>query len=275
MTGTKANLKDSEVIVEFQHALGFFSGSVERLMDAVSDYLNDVRREMERHIALLEKALEAAKEKEERANEEKDAAYDEWQRVKETRMSASYSSDEEDGGAYEQLYGMEREAENRYYRAKEAYEQCVAAVRRAKNNLDEGKAILDSFRYCEDEYRAPYSPLTNPGGDAFMRHMAEDDVRESITYLERILEVVWGYCSCPMSLDSGGNVSPKPDLYRRPDKREMELRREKAMDDAGYRMRRERSGSMPNPDTQVRCKICGRPFAICRCRPSILPDVNK
>ncbi len=272
-SGTKANLRDSEALVEFQNSLEFFSGSVERLMDAVSDYLNDVRREMERHVALLEQALKEAKEKEERAKAEKDAAYDEWQRAKCARQSTLYSSDGDDGGAYEQLDRMEREAENRYYRAKEVYERCIEAVRKAESNLNEGKAILNAFLCCEDNYRAEYSLIYSPGGEALMRYVAKNDVRDSISHLEKILEVVSAYNSCPMSL-GGSQSSARLDNYQRPGKRAMERRREEAMDDAAYRMRKERPGRMPNPDTLVRCKVCGRPFAICRCKPSILPDVK-
>ena len=270
---TKAFLRDSESIVEFQHSLEFFSGSVERLMDAVSDYLTDVKQEMERHVALLEKALQAAEEKAKQAQEEMDAAYDEWQRISRERQSASYSSEDDDGGAYEQLYRMEREAEDRYHQAKEDYEKSLDAVRKAQTNLDEGRSILNEFYRCDDDYRADYSLLSSPGGDALMRYIAKNDVREGIAHLEKILEVVSGYCSCPMSL-GGGSYSGRPDNYERPGGREMALRREKAMDDVGYRMRRERSGGMPNPDTLVRCKVCGRPFAICRCKPSVLPDVK-
>lgn len=272
-SGTKANLRDAEALVEFQNSLEFFSGSVERLMDAVSDYLNDVKREMERHVALLEQALKEAKEKEERAKEEKDAAYDAWQRIKSARMSASYSSDDDDGGAYEQLYQMECDAENRYYQAKEEYERCIEAVRKAESDLDEGRSILNAFLRCEEDYRADYSLISLPGGEALMRYVAKNDVRESISHLNKILEVVSGYSSCPMSL-IGGPSSVRQDNYQRPGKRAMERRREEAMDEAAYRMRKERPGRIPNPDTLVRCKICGRPFAICRCKPSILPDVK-
>lgn len=272
-SGTKANLRDSEALLEFQNSLEFFSGSVERLMDAVSDYLCDVKREMERHVALLELALNDAKEKEERAKSEKDAAYDSWLRAKQARLAASYSSNEDDRGAYEQLYRMEREAENRYYRAKEKYEQCIEAVRKAESNLNEGISVLNAFLRCDDDYRADYSLIYLPGGEALMRYVAKNDVRDSISHLEKILEVVSGYCSCPMSLSS--NLSPvRQDNYQRPGKRAIERRREEAMGDAAYRMRKERPGRMPNPDTLVRCKVCGRPFAICRCKPSILPEVK-
>ena len=272
--GTKASLKDSEALVEFQHSLEFFSGSVERLMDAVSDYLNDVKLEMERHIALLEQAVKDSEEDAERARAEQDRAYDDWQSVKEARLSVMYSSDEEDTGAYDQLYSMECEAESMYHQAKIAYEQCLEAVRRAENNLDEGKSILNEFYRCEDEYRADYSLIYSPGGDALMRFVAKKDVRDSIKHLQKIIDVVSEYCSCPMSLEGRTSASVRTDTYQRPGRRAMELRREEAMDDVGYRMRRERPNKMPNPDTLVRCKICGRPFAICRCKPSILPDVK-
>ena len=273
-TGTKANLRDSGALVEFQNSLEYFSGSVERLMDAVSDYLNDVKREMERHVALLEQALKKAKEDEARAKAEKEAAYDAWQTAKSARQSASYSSsDGDDGGEYERLYSMECEAENRYYRAKEVHERCIEAVWKAESNLNEGRSILNKFLRCEDDYRADYSLIYQPGGEALMRYVANYDVRESISHLEKILEVVSGYYSCPMSL-TGGLSSGGQNSYQRPGKRAMQNRREEAMNDAAYRMRKERPGRMPNPDTLVRCKVCGRPFAICRCKPSILPDVK-
>ena len=270
---TKANLRDSEALVEFQNTLEFFSGSVERLMDAVSDYLHDVRREMERHVALLEQAMKEAKEKEERAKVEKDAAYDAWQRAKCVRQSASYFSNEDDGGADEQLYRMEREAENSYFQAKEVYEQCIDAARKAESDLNEGRSILKAFLFCEDDYRTGYSLIYYPGGEALMRYVAKNDVRDSISHLEKILEVVSGYNSCSMSL-GGGLSSVRHDNYQRPSKKAMEHRRKEAMDETAYRMRKERPSQMLNPNTLVRCKVCGRPFAICRCKPSILPDVK-
>lgn len=274
-SNTKAYLRDSEAIVGFQHSLEFFSGSVERLMDSVSDYLFDVKREMERHVALLEQAKKEAQEAEKEAKTEKDAAEEEWHRAEEARSSASFSSGGDDSGTYSWLCKMEQEAKRRYYQARDIYNQCVDALRRAEKNLEEGRDILNAFCYNESYYRADYSPVNSPGGDAFMRYVAKNDVRDSILFLQRVLEVVSSYCSCPMSLNCAGYVYDKQDNYNRPDKRTMELRREKAMADAGYRMRRERSGKIPNPDTLVRCKVCGRPFAICRCKPSILPDVNK
>ncbi len=85
MNDSKANLKDTDALVEFQHSLEFFSGAVERVLDATSDYLNDVRAEMNRHIALLEQALETARENERRAKEEKEAAYAAWQQAKDEK----------------------------------------------------------------------------------------------------------------------------------------------------------------------------------------------
>ena len=74
MTNSRACLQNTESLVEFQKNLAFFSGSVERALDFVSNYINDVRAEMERHIALLKNAVKQAKEGVEAARAEKDAA---------------------------------------------------------------------------------------------------------------------------------------------------------------------------------------------------------
>lgn len=75
MLDTKACLKDSDTIVEFQHVLEFLRGSIDRTLAAVSNYLNDVRTEIERHIELLEKTVEDAKSNVEQAEANKFSAY--------------------------------------------------------------------------------------------------------------------------------------------------------------------------------------------------------
>lgn len=88
MSDTRASLKDSQALVDFQQALEFFSGSVERALDAVSDYLNDVHAEMERHVELLKQAVLEAKDNVERARTEKDNAYTEWQQAIDSKAMA-------------------------------------------------------------------------------------------------------------------------------------------------------------------------------------------
>jgi len=88
MLGTRASLKDSQALVDFQHALEFFSGSVERALDAVSDYLNDVHAEMERHVELLKQAVQEAKDNVEQAKAEKENAYSEWQQAVDDKVMA-------------------------------------------------------------------------------------------------------------------------------------------------------------------------------------------
>lgn len=99
MEDSKANLKDSDALVELQNSLEFFSGSVERLLDATSDYLKDVLAEMQRHITLLEQAVETARENEERTKQEKEEAYAAWQQAieeKELAYDALQEAIEED-----------------------------------------------------------------------------------------------------------------------------------------------------------------------------------
>ena len=88
MSDTRASLKDSQALVDFQHALELFSGSVERTLDAVSDYLNDVHAEMERHVELLRQAVQQAKENVERSKAEKEIAYSEWQQAIDNKLKA-------------------------------------------------------------------------------------------------------------------------------------------------------------------------------------------
>ena len=273
---TKAYLKDTQVLIEFQNSLEFFSGSAERLMDAVSDYLNDVRKEMERHISILEDILRKAEDQEEYAKQEKDDAFYEWQDAKERRQTAYYSSNSEDDNSYlnEQYYNMEAEAESRYYQAKVKYEKCIEISRRAESDLKEGKSVLTDFQICEDNYRAEYSLVNNPGGDALIRYIAKNDVKESISALNTIIETVTGYWSCPMWLGDSGHSSVGRNNYQSTDNSNEKIRREKAMENSEDKIRRNFPCERPNPNIQIRCKVCGRPFAICRCRPSILPDVK-
>ena len=86
---SSACLKDSDALVGFQNALAFFSGSVERALDAVSDYVGDVHAEMERHIALLEEAVRQAKEAVEAAKAAVDAAESDLQNARYARESAN------------------------------------------------------------------------------------------------------------------------------------------------------------------------------------------
>lgn len=178
--------------------------------------------------------------------------------------------------AYDLACEQEKAAADQYAMAEQAYKEAIEGLRRAKSNLSEGRRILNRFLDKEEKYRADFSLMLPPGEEALMRFMAKYDVSDAISHLQEILDVVSAYCNQPMVLNqSHGNYSyDQEDNYDKPSKKEKTIRREKAMGDAAEKMRRERSRKMPNPDTISRCKVCGRPFAICRCKPSDLPDVN-
>jgi hypothetical protein len=185
---------------------------------------------------------------------------------------------EEAQAAYDQACQYEREAENRLAEAKHAYQESIDRLRKAESDLDEGRGIFNRFRTSEDEYRADYSLIAIPGPEALMRNVAKYDVQEAVSHLQKILDVVSAYCDTPMVVGSsaGGYTGSGNDNYAPPTRREKERRMEKAMDDAGYRLRKDRPRKMPNPDILVRCKVCGRiPGLTCRCKPSVLPDVLK
>ena len=87
-----------------QEALKLFSGSVERALDAVSDYLTDVHTEMERHLSVLEEAVQRAKDDVEQADADLSEAYSELQQA---------ASDKEE--AYSDLQdAIEEEEESDY-----------------------------------------------------------------------------------------------------------------------------------------------------------------
>ena len=116
MSESRACLRDTDALVEFQKKLAFISGSVERALDAVSDYVNDVHAEFERHIAVLEEAVrlakgdvEAAKADKDtaelnlqRARDEKETASEELQEaIREEEMEEMYEDDEDDYDDYD------------------------------------------------------------------------------------------------------------------------------------------------------------------------------
>ena len=179
--------------------------------------------------------------------------------------------------AYDHACQVEREAAGRYSSAERAYDESLDRLRKAESNLSEGECVFNRFQISEDHYRADYSLIAEPGAEALMRFVAKNDVREAISKLSKILEVVSSYCNCPMALGKAGkNYSYSGnDNHERPSEKQQARRREEALEDAGDRLRKERPWNMPNPNMQIRCKVCGRPFYICRCQPSVLPDVNK
>jgi hypothetical protein len=186
-------------------------------------------------------------------------------------MSVDYEQD-----AYDLACEQEKAAAEQYALAEQAYNESIEALQRAKSNLSEGKRLLNRFLAKEDKYRADFSPLLPPGEEALMRYVANYDVKEAISHLQKILDVVEAYCNSPMALNQihGSYFYDQQDNYDKPSKKGKTFRREKAMEDTAEQMRKDRPRKMPNPDTISRCKVCGRPFAICRCKPSELPDVN-
>lgn len=178
--------------------------------------------------------------------------------------------------AYDLACEREKAAAEHYDQAKQAYNESIEARQRAESNLSEGKRILNRFLEKEEKYRADFSLLLPPGEEALMRYVANYDVKEAISHLQKILDVVEAYCNSPMALNQihGSYSYDMPDNYDKPSEKEKKFRREKAMDNTAEQMRKDRPSKMPNPDTISRCKVCGRPFAICRCKPSELPDVN-
>lgn len=178
--------------------------------------------------------------------------------------------------AYDLACENEQQAENAYYVAEQRYEEAQKAVREAEQNLKRGEKILSRFNVIEANYRADYSLLYSPGAESLMRYVAKNDVKEAIVYLNKIIDTVSSYCGVDMFL-GGTSISRTSDAhaeYFDPGERERERRRTKAMEDAADRMRRELPKNRPNPDTIVRCKVCGRPMAICRCKPSIQYDFD-
>jgi len=179
--------------------------------------------------------------------------------------------------AYDYACQIEQEAAERYSSAEQAYNESLDRLRTAESNLSEGERFFNRFKISEDHYRADYSLIAEPGAEALMRYVAQNDVRDAISKLTKILEVVSSYCNCPMAPGKAERnycISGK-DNYDRPSGKEQARRREKALEDAKEHLRKEGPRNKPNPSVQVRCKVCGRPFYICRCKPSVLPDVNK
>ena len=178
--------------------------------------------------------------------------------------------------AFDYACQFEREAADRYSLAKQAYNESLDRLRAAESNLSQGESVFNRFRISEDHYRADYSLIATPGAEALMRYVAKNDVKDAISKLTKILEVVSSYCDCPMVIGSAGRSYSYPgkDNYDRPSEKEQARRKEKALEDAGDRLRKDRPRDMPNPSMKVRCKVCGRPFYICRCKPSVLPDVK-
>lgn len=159
--------------------------------------------------------------------------------------------------------------------AEAEYQQSLESLRLAENNLSEGRDILTSFRILEDNYRADYSLIHYPGEESLMRFLAKYDIKDAIDHLQKILDAVSEYCNCPMTLDRVGSSYSYnlQDNYNRPTEEEQRFRKEQAMDDTSYRMRKERPSNMSNPNTLVRCPRCGRPFHLCRCdKPKMFSD---
>lgn len=170
--------------------------------------------------------------------------------------------------AYDNACQYEEDAEKRYSEAKEAYDDALERKKKAENDLSEAKDLFTDYRIWVDNYRADYSLFHCPGEDALMRIVAKDDVRDAILSLKKVLDTVEAYCNCPMTLeDLRGNYSyGQQDNHIQLSKEDKKYRRERAMETAFTHIQRERPNDMPNPDTLVRCKVCGRPFQICRCR---------
>lgn len=180
--------------------------------------------------------------------------------------------------AYDNACQYEEEAEKRYSEAKEAYDVALERKEKAENAFSEAKDLFIDFQIWVDNYRADYSLFHSPGEDALMRYVASDDVRDAILSLKKILDTVEAYCNCPMTLESvrSNDSYSHQDNHAQLSKEEKKYRREQAMENAFTHMQKERPRNMPNPDTLVRCKICGRPSQICRCRKGHeMPDVNQ
>lgn len=159
--------------------------------------------------------------------------------------------------------------------AEAEYQQSLVSLKQAEDNLSEGRDILTSFRILEDNYRADYSLIHAPGEEVLMRFLTKYDIKEAIDHLQKILDAVTAYCDCPMTLDRVGSSDSydSHDNYDRPTEEEKRFRKEQAMNDTSYRMRKERPSNMPNPNTMVRCPKCGRPFLLCRCdKRKVFPD---
>ena len=180
--------------------------------------------------------------------------------------------------AYEQACQFERDAQIRLEEAAKAYDMSLDRLKKAEEDLKEGRDIFNRFCISEDNYRADYSLLASPGPEALMRYVAKNDIQEAVAGLQSIIDAVSAYCDTPMEpgQSSRSYYYSGIDNYSAPSRREKERRMEKAMDDAGDRLRKDRPSKMPNPDVLVRCKVCGRiPGLTCRCKPSVLPDVFK
>ena len=177
--------------------------------------------------------------------------------------------------AYNQACQNEQAAKNRLEDAKKAYSASMDRLQKAEDNLAEGERILNKFLTSENYYRAGYSLIAPPGPESLMRYVAKNDVQNAVSQLQTIIDTVTAYCNTPMEPGQAarGYTYSGDDNFVTPTKQEKERRMEDAMDDAGYLLRKDRPRKMPNPDTIVLCKQCGRPPWTCRCRPSILPDV--
>ena len=169
--------------------------------------------------------------------------------------------------AYDNACQDVEEATQHVEAAEAEYQQSLESLRQAENNLSEGRDILTTFRILEDNYRADYALTHDPGEESLMRFLIKYDVKEAIDHLQKILDAVTAYCDCPMTLDRvwSSQSCDYRDNYDRPTEEEIRFRKKQAMDDASYRLRKERPDNMPNPNTLVRCPKCGRPFYLCRC----------
>jgi len=179
--------------------------------------------------------------------------------------------------AYDCACQRAEEAENRYSLAREACDKCKKRLSDAEGMLSEGRDLFDRFRICEDHYRADHSLFSSPGPESLMRYVAEYGVRDAVARLQEILDTVSAYCACPMDIGhpKGSYSYPEGrDNYDRLSPSLMKIRRNEALQEAGNRFRKDRPGNVPNPDILVRCKVCGKPAVLCRCQPSVTPNID-